>query len=91
MLAQDLRLLVPDQPSGALPPEGDAAVRVRLGDRVGVAFRKIIAAVDGVTIAEAITYFEQSDLAFALVTKSTGELMGAIRKTDLDNAQKKKS
>ncbi len=44
-----------------------------------------------VTIAEAVTYFEQSDLTFVLVTKSTGELMGAIRKTDLENVQKKKS
>jgi Mg/Co/Ni transporter MgtE len=36
-------------------------------------------------IDEAIAYFDQSDLAFALVTKLTGELMGAIRKSDLDS------
>ena len=38
-----------------------------------------------VLIADAIAYFRQSDLTFALVTKSTGELMGAIRKSDLDS------
>jgi hypothetical protein len=36
-------------------------------------------------IDEAIAYFDQSDLAFALVTKLTGELMGAIRKSDLES------
>jgi predicted transcriptional regulator len=37
-----------------------------------------------VLIAEALTYFEQSNLTFALVTKSTGELLGAVRKVDLE-------
>jgi len=36
-----------------------------------------------VLIAEAADYFTQSRRAFALVTKSTGELIGAIRKGDL--------
>jgi Mg/Co/Ni transporter MgtE len=38
-------------------------------------------------IDEAIAYFNDSDLTFALVTKLTGELMGAIRKSDLENTQ----
>jgi Mg/Co/Ni transporter MgtE len=37
----------------------------------------------GVPIADAIHYFLQSDRTFALVTKSSGELMGAIRFSDL--------
>ena len=36
-------------------------------------------------IDEALAYFGQSDLTFALVTKLTGELMGAIRKSDLQS------
>jgi Mg/Co/Ni transporter MgtE len=36
-------------------------------------------------IDETIAYFDQSDLTFALVTKLTGELMGAIRKSDLES------
>ena len=38
-----------------------------------------------VPIAEAIAYFEEAHLMFVLVTKSTGELMGGIRKGDLEN------
>jgi len=41
-----------------------------------------------VPIAEALEYFEQSHLMFALVTRSTGELMGAVRKKDLASAKK---
>lgn len=44
-----------------------------------------------VLIAEAIAYFEQSDLKFAIVTKSTGELMGAIRKSDLESVKQEQS
>ena len=36
-----------------------------------------------VTIREALARFEKSNLVFALVTKATGELMGAVRKIDL--------
>jgi Mg/Co/Ni transporter MgtE len=36
-----------------------------------------------VLINEALARFEKSHLVFALVTKSTGELMGAVRKIDL--------
>jgi rhodanese-related sulfurtransferase len=36
-----------------------------------------------VLITEAAGYLEESDLTFALVTKSTGELLGGIRKNDL--------
>src|SRR5262245_54636342 len=36
-----------------------------------------------VSINEALARFEKSHLVFALVTKSTGELMGAVRKIDL--------
>lgn len=36
-----------------------------------------------VPLVEASNFFDQSGLLFALVTKSTGELMGAIRKADL--------
>ena len=38
-----------------------------------------------VLIAEALAYFEQSHLIFALVTRSTGELIGAVRKKDLES------
>lgn len=38
-----------------------------------------------VLIAEALAYFEQSHLTFALVTRSTGELIGAVRKKDLES------
>jgi Mg/Co/Ni transporter MgtE len=38
-----------------------------------------------VLIAEASEYFERSHLTFALVTRSTGELMGAIRRKDLES------
>ena len=41
-----------------------------------------------VLIAEALAYFEQSHLIFALVTRSTGELIGAIRKKDLESMKK---
>ena len=41
-----------------------------------------------VLIAEALAYFEQSHLVFALVTRSTGELMGAVRKKDLESIKK---
>ena len=44
-----------------------------------------------VLIAEALEYFEQSHLAFALVTRSTGELMGAVRKKDLESMKEVKS
>jgi len=40
-----------------------------------------------VSIAEAIAHFDQSNVTFALVTKSTGELMGGIRKRDLARQQ----
>ena len=43
-----------------------------------------------VLIAEAIDYFEETDLKFALVTKSIGELMGAIRKSDLEAVKHEK-
>src|SRR5437870_5246965 len=36
-----------------------------------------------VSVDEALAYFEESKLTFALVTKPTGELMGVIRKADL--------
>ena len=36
-----------------------------------------------VLVSEALARFEKSHLMFALVTRSTGELMGAIRKIDL--------
>jgi Mg/Co/Ni transporter MgtE len=36
-----------------------------------------------VLIDEAIEYFDHSKRTFILVTKSTGELIGAIRKSDL--------
>ena len=36
-----------------------------------------------VSIAEAIARFDKSNITFALVTKSTGELMGGILKKDL--------
>jgi Mg/Co/Ni transporter MgtE len=39
-----------------------------------------------VLAADALAHFEKSSLLFALVTKSTGELMGAIRKADLSNS-----
>ena len=38
-----------------------------------------------VLLIEAAAYFEKSDRTFALVTKSTGELMGAIRKPDVEH------
>ena len=41
-----------------------------------------------VLIAEAVAYFDESELTFALVTKSTGELMGAIRKSDLETQRR---
>ena len=41
-----------------------------------------------VLIAEALAYFEQSHLIFALVTRSTGELIGAVRKKDLESMKK---
>ena len=43
-----------------------------------------------VLIAEALAYFEQSHLTFALVTRSTGELMGAIRRKDLESMKEVK-
>jgi Mg/Co/Ni transporter MgtE len=36
-----------------------------------------------VLVSEALARFEKSHLMFAVVTKSTGELMGGIRKIDL--------
>ena len=41
-----------------------------------------------VLIDEALEYFEQSHLTFALVTRSTGELIGAVRKKDLESIKK---
>jgi Mg/Co/Ni transporter MgtE len=38
----------------------------------------------GVLTADALAHFEKSHLVFALVTRSTGELMGAIRRNDLE-------
>ena len=40
-----------------------------------------------VLVAEASAYFEQSHLMFVLVTNSTGKLMGAVRKKDLENVK----
>jgi len=42
-------------------------------------------------IAEALEYFEQSHLTFALVTRSTGELIGGVRKKDLESVKEVKS
>ena len=44
-----------------------------------------------VLITEALEYFEQSHLTFSLVTRSTGELMGAVRKKDLKSMKEVKS
>jgi predicted transcriptional regulator len=38
-----------------------------------------------VSSVEAVEYLDQSGLTFALVTKSTGELIGGIRKSDFKN------
>jgi len=43
-----------------------------------------------VLIAEALAHFEESHLMFALVTKSNGELMGAVRKKDLESVKEVK-
>jgi Mg/Co/Ni transporter MgtE len=40
-----------------------------------------------VLIVEALHYFRHANLAFALVTKSTGELMGGFRISDLEGWQ----
>ena len=41
-----------------------------------------------VLIDEALEYFEQYHPTFALVTRSTGELIGAVRKKDLESMKK---
>jgi Enolase C-terminal domain-like len=41
-----------------------------------------------VLIADASAYFDESHLIFALVTKSTGELIGAIRRIDLEDGKR---
>jgi rhodanese-related sulfurtransferase len=38
-------------------------------------------------IADALAHFQKSDLMFALVTRSTGELIGAVRKKDLESVK----